>query len=93
MGSGIHFCRTERCGRDSEFAGASSLWLTYETHLDAIIVHQPVVERIAAILRDRYEPFAAERVALRILECIQSGDKLSEHLTAVPISAAKARPR
>jgi len=83
----------ERCGGDGEFAGTSTLWLADETQPDATIVHQPVVERIAAILRDRYEPFAAERVALRILECIQAGDKLGEHLTAVPISAAKLRPR
>ncbi|WP_156418096.1 hypothetical protein [Aureimonas sp. AU4] len=56
-------------------------------------MHQPVTERIAAILRDRYEPYAAERVALRIVECIQAGDDIGDHLTAVPVSAARLMNR
>lgn len=54
---------------------------------------QLVVGRIAAILRDRYEPFGAERVALRIVECIQPGDRLGEQLEAVQVRSAETGER
>lgn len=85
------FCRTERCGHDGEFACVSTLCRADEPDMDPVAVPQPITDRIVAILRERYEPHAAERVALRIVESIQAGDRIGEQLCAVPISATKVR--
>lgn len=46
-----------------------------------------VVARISAILAERYEPYAAERIALRIVEALEAGDTLPGGLRVVPIAA------
>ncbi|WP_062207334.1 hypothetical protein [Aureimonas sp. AU12] len=46
-----------------------------------------VVSRISEILAERYEPYAAERIALRIVESLEAGDTLPGGLRVVPISA------
>lgn len=46
-----------------------------------------VVARISKILAERYEPHAAERIALRIVESLEAGDTLPGGLRVVPLAS------